>query len=1067
MAFESSIAGANALALAFRQELASIAAESAKRKQDVKDVASYRKRTEVAEAAIAAAIAAGGTPTPTNPTTPTAPVYKIKGLAVEGDSQSTVTNGNPNPWPAQFATITGLPVFNYAQSSTSLGQMKDNYAASDHAGGNFNANNCNAMIVGSAGTNDLTNDATTVADLKSNIQQLAAKGKATGYIVYVTTILPRVYDWSSAREAKRVEYNTWLLANATTFCDGVVDFAALLTTATSDLYDGLHPSDSAALKMAIAFKTKVTNASTGNVITGFRPDVVVGEGDGITQSYGISANGFLGKWQALDGNNGATIINIARQGSQCRDVDEEYGFNTADAVGPGTQFVAGKVNALLLMMGTNDIAIDNTSLSSFKNHVQSISTKARATGYKFWLQTILKRTGGWNASREAVRTTINDWIIAGAEGLVDGIVNNENVEVNATNFSDGITPTPAGNALIAANIDAAFKAKTGTGTTTPVTTVDSTITTNGTIDNDKYRALAAKMSRAEGVAYRFGPQAPTIANKPTYYQPGNHPWPQDIVGTHSGEWQLGTFRTYDGVFQGGDFASNIMWLPYVADDPANWIGLLEVQATSTDHGTFTQKPELSWVRYGGGENAVEAVWWKNTQGKTLRNPVCSANTLDRPGWGTQCITFFQDGFFCTTGANTMTNKSSGQLPAGLVPVACCVTGANGFCLVVCWDTTNLRGVLVAISLCGLGHDATLAKPNNGRWWDEWIEPHPGLHNLGNLVFMKVLGVMPLPGMMAPTGISASTQHSRFGYLDGSEGEPSCYNQAFSNESIRQNWLPGRSLERAYIKQAECMVISRTEKKALFIDLKPLYTFMNSMYFNADRNKYLETTNIGQGAGQWPYTFAERPQQMPTVTKTVTFDVEPTCVFMAPYSKREDWRQAWIGFANGKVRVYNTGGVNDTGNAAAKVEVASFDVGPNPTKITWTKEKARNPSTQSGLVPDHTRTLQICVRGEAAIKWYDMTSTTTAVLRRTFQDSRVVDPVSIIDTDNHGGEHYVTAIADYAGRKVHNVRWGDMIMWTYPEQTRLRVGQNGTDPFEYCGSFPVRGFPFEVNSANVS
>jgi hypothetical protein len=852
MTLEVPITSTNALAQAFRDELGALNDARAQRAQDVADTALYRKRAEVAAAATLAAVAAGGG-------VPTIPTFSIKGLAVEGDSQSTITNGNPNPWPAQFGTLTGLPVFNYAQSSTTLAQMKDNYGANDHAGPHFDPNTCNCMVVGSAGTNDLSNDATTVADLKANIQILAGRGKATGYIVYVTTILPRGYNWSDAREAKRVEYNTWLLATASTFCDGCLDFAGALTTA--DLYDLLHPSDAAALKLANVLKAKVTNAG-------------------------------------------------------------------------------------------------------------------------------------------------------GSTGPVLG---------------------------------------------------DTSITTNGAIDPAKYSAMAAKLSRPDGIAYRYGPPAPAVANKPTYFQPSDHPWDESVVGTHSGFWQLGTFRTYDGAFQGGDFSSNSLIVNFVADDPAARIGTTELQANSTDHGTWAQKPELSWTRYGAGIDAVEAVYWKNVQGKTVQNPVASANAFGRPGWAVQPLHVHQNGFVCTSGFNTMTNKSSCQLPAGLVPSAVAITSANEFGLITCWDTARTQGVLVVVSLCGLGHGATIANPNNGRWWDEWIEPHPGLHNLGNLVFQKVLGYIDLPGMKAPTEISATTHHPRYGYLDGSEGEPSCYNQAFSNESIRVNWKPGGSRSNNYAKQGECVIISKTEKMAIWVNLKPLFDYINSMYFGT-RDQYLETTNIGQNSGQWPYTFAERPQQKPTITKTVLFDDEPTCLFLAPYAKREEWRQVVFGFKNGKARVWNTGGVNDTGNAAAKTEAFSFDVGLNPTSVCWINEKSRE--TEKGLVPETTRQFAFCVRGEAAIKWFDL-GTNTATQRRVFRDSRVIDPIHYVDCYNHGAESYFGDVSDYSNRMIHGVRWGPTIMWTYPEQTRLPMGSDGRAEFEYAGAFVLPGYPFHATSANVS
>lgn len=1025
------------------------------------------------------------TPTPTNSN-----LFDV--IRVEGNSISQSAGNNPNAWPKQLGVLLGTDVVvtSYALSSTTLVQMKDNYGAGDHAGGNFVVGKRNLCILGPSATNDFTQNNASVASLQFNLKTFFDKAKATGYTVWDSTELPRKVegDYTQEMEDKRVQLNAWKRANWATYCHKLIDFESVVTLAM--LYDGIHPGDNPGAKVMAEFvypMVRTTSAAPAPApsATYYKPDVVIFEGDSITQAYGVELGGMAYRWKTLDGNNNAQIINIAREGSQCRDIDDDFDADGKDGIdtGPGAVFVPNKSNAVVLMIATNDLANDNTSVSSFSNHMKSLSAKTRARGAQFWLQTILRRAdANWNASREAMRVQLNNWILAGGEGSLDGFVNNENIANNSTNFKDGIHPTPAGNDLIAANIDAAFKAKTVTGTApapspapSPSTSI-SILKTDGTVDMDKWAAMAAKLSTMEGIRYRYGDPSPNIAGRTMWFQPGNHPWPQEIVGNHSGEWQLGTFTVYtDGYFTGGDFASNSLIVNYVADNPSQRIGVTALQATSTDHGTFTQKPELPWVYYGGGLDAEETLYWKQSpQNKVVQNPVCSANAMGKPGWAVQPITCFQNGFMATAGFNTMKNKSSCQLPSGLVPSAIAITSSNEFALVTCWDVPNKRGVLAIVALCGLGHAATIQNQDSGEangWWGEWNEAHPGLPNLGNLVFMKCVGVINLPGMVAPTEISATTHHSRFGYLDGSPGEPSFGNMKFNNsggEDRRRRFIPGGDLNRAVVKQGECLIISKSEKKAIWVDLKPLFNFYNYYYFTDSRSRYDETRNIGLNAGQWPYTFAEQPSQMPTITKTMTFDDEPTSVFVAPYAKQESWRQAWITFKGGKCRVFNTGGVNDTGNAAAKVEVGSFDVGPNPTKVTWTKEKARSPSTQVGLVPEHTRHLQFCVRGEAAVKWFDMNSANNgATERRKFQDPRVIDPISIMDTDNHGGEHYVTCIMDFMGRAVHNVRWGDMIMWTYPEKTRLKMGANGTDPFEYCGKFDMPGYPFMGNTANVS
>lgn len=1035
-------------------------------------------------------------PPTTTPTTTTVP-WDI--ITMSGDSITEGGGNNPNPWPKQLQALLGTSVLvkNYGYSSTTLVQMKDNWGRSDYPGPNFVAGKRCLNILGPAGTNDLTQYNADLATLKDLTLQYFNKAKASnsGYQkAYDSTLIPRKVEgnYTAAHENTRQLFNAWKRANYQTYCDGLIDFDNVMTV--NDTYDGIHPGDDpgskkmAAAAFAYVKVTTNTNApapapAPAPSVQVYQPEVVVFEGSDILRVSGLDATGIPKKWQAISGNGNAQLFNIAREQSQMRDLDDEYAMNDTEnnAIGPRTVYVPGKKNALVLMIGGPDIANDNATLDSFSYHLSSIGAKSRADGYMLWVMGIPKRSGAnWNDSKEAKRVQFNDYLKGGAQGYIDGYIDVDSVLNNTTNFSDGYLPTEAGNAAIAACIDAAFKSKT-TSVSAPAPApapapADGNLSitnSDGSINDDKWAAMAAKMWTLDGVNYRHGSPSPTNqTNLKTWFQPTDKPWP---AGTnHSGEWQLGSYAEYGGTFIGGDFASNSLIGSYVADNPTARIGVIQLQGTSTSHGTFSQKPELPWIYYGKGLDAVETVYWKEQKGKTVEKVLCSANAMGRPGWAVQIVNVFQNGFIATAGFNTMINKSSAQLPAGFVATDICITSANEFALITAWDVPNKRGVLCVVALCGLGHNATIENPlyNNGNpadgWWYEWNEAHPGLHSLGNFAFMKYVGCIELVGMKAPTAVSATTGHSRYGYLDGSPGEPLCGNQRFNNEggeARRQEWLPGRSLDRAYAKQGEAMIISRTEKKVMFVDLKPLFQYYISMYFSADRNKYLQTNNIGNNAGQWPYMFSEAPAQAPTITKLVTYTVAPTSVFVYPYAQKEEWRQSLVGFEDGTVRVYNMGGLSDTGNAAKKVEAGSFNVGANPTSITWIKEKAVG--VQSNIVANHTRQFVFAVRGERAIKWYDLNAAGTgAALRRTFQDPRIIDPVCVMDTDNHGGEHYVVSVADCMGKKIHNIRFGDVILHTYAGQ-RFKMGQNGTDEFEYCGSYTVPGYPFKVNSANVS
>lgn len=605
------------------------------------------------------------------------------------------------------------------------------------------------------------------------------------------------------------------------------------------------------------------------------------------------------------------------------------------------------------------------------------------------------------------------------------------------------------------------EANAGSGGGTP-TLPPGGIVTDGVIDQTKYNAMAAAMSTDAGVAYRFGAATAPIGGLPTYFQP-------EIKFMPVGDIRSYNYGNYTS--DPGDFASNILHINYVPDNPSARLGVAGIQATSVGHHTVSFRPEISWVLYGQGLDSVEAVWWKNHGFPNLGNPVCIGHAHGRPGWATQSIACFQNGFICTAGANTMTNRTYCQLRAGLVPISVTCTTSNEFALVVCWDTVNFTSVVAFISLTGLADGSTIQSPYSGSdegWWGEWNEPHPGMHNLGNLAFMKIVGYLDT-GLKAATAISATTGHPRFGYLNGSgaaigtDGTTGNTGNWTADESQRQKWASGVFSNR-YAKQGLAMVISKTEKKVVFIDLKPLFTYMNGKYFG-DRAGYLETTNIGNGAGQWPYTFTEQPSQTPTVVKTITLANAPTSVFTFAYTS-DDWaRLGFVGTEDGQMHVYSTGNYatpGQTGNAANIAETTQFFVGANPTSIDNIKEKAGTPRFETNLVDDVSKQYLVCSRAEKAIRWFEMTSATTAVIRRKLQDSRMVDPIKAVDTDNHGTEHYSIVVADYGGRTAHAYLWGDTILHTYAD---LRF--NIQAEFEYGGGFQTPGKPVEVLTANIS
>ena len=124
-----------------------------------------------------------------------------------------------------------------------------------------------------------------------------------------------------------------------------------------------------------------------------------------------------------------------------------------------------------------------------------------------------------------------------------------------------------------------------------------------------------------------------------------------------------------------------------------------------------------------------------------------------------------------------------------------------------------------------------------------------------------------------------------------------------------------------------VVVSKSEQKVAFVDLKPLFQYYQSMYFGSDAD-YSATTNLGQGDSQWPRTFAAAPQQTPTVIKTMSLSSRPTAVKAYLWGAN---KRAWVATQDGKLRIFNLGDypTTGTGSAASITEGGSVEVGAQP------------------------------------------------------------------------------------------------------------------------------------------
>lgn len=651
-----------------------------------------------------------------------------------------------------------------------------------------------------------------------------------------------------------------------------------------------------------------------------------------------------------------------------------------------------------------------------------------------------------------------------------------------------------------------------TKTSTVITTsgtllpVSGDVMANGVVSNAEYQAMAQKMGTEESIAYRYGPSSAdygtaTQSGLPTYAkrtsQSMNMVSIQNPNGLGNrgcgwtswcGNWQVGGALEY----YWGDYSSNIMNFAYVADATpeasfykrsyAAAVG--SIQTLNVGHNTSSIEPEVSWTSYEGApsdggtiDSNIERYTgrrggWDTPM--TLEKPVALAKCYGRGGWCTNALAVYADGRIVGVGSNTSHNLFTTKLPAGKVPTALTITNSGEFALVTVWDTAAMRG---QVAVLALGDGCQGCMPNNegSAWyanWGNWKRTYPGAPGLGNYNYAKLVGFVDLPDTLkAPTEISASTGLSWRDY----ENVQNFWNTDLDDQNQRARYASG-DLSNAYARAGMAVVISKSEKRAAFVDLRPLFAYYKQQYFvqpQSDFNAMI--ANRGDGASQWPYTFDVAPAQKPSVVKVVDLPNRPTAVKLSLTAPH----RAFIATQEGKLRVFDLGSgyLNQAGGGSPSdiAEKFSVDVGRNPTNIGYLKEHATgNNSSVKTIFPNTPqRELLITSRGDRKIQWvrFDDGIGSGSVIR-TLQESRVIDPIATEDGENHGTESYMVSIADYAGKGIHNFLYGPIIWHTYDSSKACAPAKGGCQmlnggPYEYGGTFKVPGKPFHASLANIN
>jgi hypothetical protein len=593
-----------------------------------------------------------------------------------------------------------------------------------------------------------------------------------------------------------------------------------------------------------------------------------------------------------------------------------------------------------------------------------------------------------------------------------------------------------------------------------------------------YRAMAGQYGTAAGIAYRYGAPSTGVPSKaPTYWEPPSHPF--DPHGNGSPwPWQVGGPQSAPTDKNLDDYSSNQGQVAYAADK-ADDPGVTDLQTLVMASNIFSESPVLPWVYYGGGQPDVNIVDYEKTLPKSSFLQPTALGRCNY-GWCTESFTAFQGGLIMTAGENTARNHNTLELPAHKVPTSISVTPTGEFLLVTVWDTEAIKGEVAVIALAGTCDGC---EPGGGHagapydWWGEWAEIYPGLRNYGDIGFMKLLGFVDIPGMAAPTEISAASNYvpsldDQQGWLcspDGMNCRVQAHDLSLSDETNRQSFVNGPNADRMS-KSGMAIVVSKSERKVAFVDLTPLFAGFDAMYFGAPAD-FQKTKNIGQGDAQWPYTFAHDSSLAPKVAKVISVSEAPTAV----NTSIARTALGWIATIDGKVHVYSLGGylLDQPAKPSDIKEVATVFAGKNPTCIAY----AKHDPTQTDL--DVTHEVIVVSRGDQRIDWigFDTASNKGKVVR-SLVDSRMIDPLWAEDEDNHGTTSFVLKVASYGTKSILQYRYGPVIFFTNPGDpgnsvpaacqppAGCGVGQDGKAPFEFGGAFKLPGGPFRITTANV-
>lgn len=633
----------------------------------------------------------------------------------------------------------------------------------------------------------------------------------------------------------------------------------------------------------------------------------------------------------------------------------------------------------------------------------------------------------------------------------------------------------------------------------------------GITDPAEYRRVAALMGTQAGMEYLYGTAGGMVASNSYASVPASQPMNMVSIQNPNGKGNRGcAFGKWCGTFQlggpltyePGDYSSsitNFLYTPQANPDKNlfkadRYFGVGAAQGIAIAHNTFSITPEPSWTTWqsdslNGSHNEESVLAQIQGRGPAGTNgtdifegkPVAAARGYGRGGWTNNVLFAQSNGAITSHGSNTSRNMMLTRLPKGQTPTAIAVANSGEFALVTTWDTAAVKGKLWVLAM----KDACQGcrEENESAWsknWGNWRNAMAGMPGLGNYIGAKILGSIDLPDdLKAPTGISMTTGRSPERH-DGYETVMHLWETPIDGAAMRARFYNG-DLKNAIASTGMAVVVSKGEKKAAFIDLRPLFAQVRKNWLApmSDAEWQNRLKSRGDGDGKFPPTFNDVPGQKPVVIKTVDLPSAPTAVktmLLAPF-------RSVVGTEDGNLHVFDLGtkyldqtvGIAGSGKPADISEVGSYNVGPNPTSIAYVKGK-------SSQRPDGRRALWGYEKDDSFL-WALSRGAKKAVLLKwnagftnfseymTVSDSRMTDPVALEDSDNHGTESYVLNVAN--GSSLLNYAYGPIIMYTYQDQANppcspaAPCGPTSPKSVMFGGEMKVPGNVWYVGGGNIN